>query len=277
MTTGTHAPPRLAVERFSASEPGAWSNSYLISDGQDALLYDVFQLRSDANKLADSVESSGKKLRKVWISHAHPDHFLQLDLIVDRFPDAEVLTTPNVLDDLKTDGPWMFDLLKGKLGPEAPGRLIEPTATDGHLTLGASAIEIVEFGPGEAKHHACLQLTERQAIVASDLIYNGAHLYLQEHNLEGWLARLDEFEHLTAQRGIQTIHPGHGTAGGLSLIDGTREYLHGFASAVETGNVDNAREAILSRFPDHRVQQFLNAFSLPAYFPTPAGNGATQS
>ena len=100
----------VVIERFSASEPGAWSNSYLLSDGDEALLFDVFQLRSDAEKLAHSVEASEKKLAKVWISHAHPDHFLQLDLIVDRFPDAEVLTTANVLDDLKADGPWMFDL-----------------------------------------------------------------------------------------------------------------------------------------------------------------------
>ena len=30
--------------------------------------------------------------------------------------------------------------------------------------------------------------------MTSDLIYNGAHLYLQEHNLEGWQARLDELD-----------------------------------------------------------------------------------
>src|SRR6516225_5739509 len=131
MATSTEARPTLAVERFSASEPGAWSNSYLLSDRDEALLFDVFQLRSDAEKLADSIAASWKKLTKVWISHAHPDHFLQLDLIVERFPDVEVLTAPNVLDDLKADGPWMFDLLKGKLGPEAPERLIEPTAIDG--------------------------------------------------------------------------------------------------------------------------------------------------
>jgi glyoxylase-like metal-dependent hydrolase (beta-lactamase superfamily II) len=271
MATSTETVPTVTVERFSASEPGAWSNSYLISDGLEALLFDVFQLRSDAGRLADSVAASGKKLSKIWISHAHPDHFLQLDLIVERFPDAEVLTTPNVLDDLKTDGPWMFDLLKGKLGPEAPERLIEPTAIEGQsLSVGEIEVEIVEFGPGEAKHHACLLLTDRQAIVASDVIYNGAHLYLQEHNLEGWIARLDELERLAAERGLRTIHPGHGQAGGLSLIEGTREYLQAFASAIETGNVDRARDAMVSQFPDHRVPQFLDVFSLPAYFPGPS-------
>ncbi len=94
MSTSTEAAPAVAVQRFSASEPGAWSNSYLLSDDHEALLFDVFQLRSDAKKLADAVDASGKRLTKVWISHAHPDHFLQLDLIVDHFPEVEVLTTP---------------------------------------------------------------------------------------------------------------------------------------------------------------------------------------
>ena len=160
--------------------------------------------------------------------------------------------------------------LETPIGPEAPERLVEPTAIEGNsVTLGGHEIEVFEFGPGEAKHHGCLVLADRGAIVASDVIYNGAHLYLQEHNLEGWLARLDEFEALAAQRGLSTIHPGHGPAGGLSLIQGTREYLRAFASAVEAGNADRARSAILSRFPDHRVRQFLDCFSLPAYFPTP--------
>ena len=271
MPASTKAPPAVAVQRFSASEPGAWSNAYLLSSGGEALLFDVFQLASDANELADAIDAIGQQLTKVWISHAHPDHFLQLELIASRFPAVEVLTTPNVLADLKADGPWMLDLLKGKLGPEAPDRLIEPTPIDNdRLRLGGQEIEVVEFGAGEAKHHACLVLPDRRAIVASDLVYNGAHLYLQERNLDGWLARLDELEQLAAQRELSTIHPGHGPAGGLSLIEGTREYLHAFATAIETGNVESARQAILSRFPDHRVRQFLDVFSLPAYFPTPA-------
>ena len=269
MATSTEITP-AAVRRFSASEPGAWSNSYLLSDGGEALLFDVFQLRSDAKKLADAIEESGTRLAKVWISHAHPDHFLQLDLILDRFPEVEVLTTPNVAADLNADSPWMFDLLKEKLGPEGPERLIEPTPVDDQrLTLGEREIQVVEFGAGEAKHHACLVLANRRAILASDLVYNGAHLYLQEHNLDGWLARLDELEQLAAQRGLTTIHPGHGPAGGRSLIQGTREYLQAFATAIETGNPESARQAILSRFPDHHAQQLLDVFSLPAYFPTP--------
>ena len=263
----------LAVERLVASEAGAWSNSYLISDGDDALLFDVFQMRSDAMKLADAVQASGKTLVKVWISHAHPDHFLGLDVIADRFPDAEILTTPHVLEDLKADGPWMLDVVKKRLGPEAADRLVEPTAwPDATVTLGRNTLEIVEYGAGEAKHHACLHLPDRRAFVASDLIYNGAHLYLMEHNLEGWLDRLDEFAQYAADHGVQTIFPGHGPAGGLSLIDGTREYLQAFAAAVKTGSAGSARDALLSRFPGYHAEMFLTMFSLPAYFAPAPGD-----
>jgi glyoxylase-like metal-dependent hydrolase (beta-lactamase superfamily II) len=267
MATQNNTRSTVDVARFSASEPGAWSNSYLLSDGDEALLFDVFQLRSDAQQLADSVAASGKNLTKVWVSNAHPDHFLQLDVIVDRFPGVEVITTPSVVDDLRADGPWMFDLLKEKLGPEAAERLIEPTAVEGSsVPLGESALEIIEFGAGEAKHHACLHLADRKAVIASDVIYNGAHLYLQEHNIEGWLARLDEFEGLAEQREVRTLYPGHGPADGLSLIQGTREYLRAFADAVKTGSAEAARQALTTRFPDYRVHQFLTVFSLPAYF-----------
>jgi glyoxylase-like metal-dependent hydrolase (beta-lactamase superfamily II) len=126
---------------------------------------------------------------------------------------------------------------------------------------------VVEYGPGEAKHHACLHLPDRRAFVASDLIYNGAHLYLMEHTLEGWLDRLAEFELFVADHDVQTIFPGHGPAGGLSLIQGTREYLEAFASAIKTGNAHEAREILLSRFPGYHAEVFLTAFSLPAYLP----------
>jgi glyoxylase-like metal-dependent hydrolase (beta-lactamase superfamily II) len=183
-----------------------------------------------------------------------------------------------VVDDLKTDGPWMFELLTEKLGADAAKRLIEPTAIDGSILLvGDVTLEVAEFGAGEAKHHACLHLPDRRALITSDLIYNGAHLYLQERNLDGWLERLNELERFAAQRGVHTLYPGHGPAGGLSLIQGTREYLQAFASALKLGDADSARDALTSRFPDYRVTQFLTAFSLPAYFTSGDRNDAHLS
>jgi glyoxylase-like metal-dependent hydrolase (beta-lactamase superfamily II) len=71
-------------------------------------------LASDARQIAEGIAKSGKTLKTVMISHAHPDHFMGLEVIVDRFPSANVVSTTNVVADIQKDGPWMLSLLQGK-------------------------------------------------------------------------------------------------------------------------------------------------------------------
>jgi len=95
----------LSILPFTSSEPGAWSNSYLISGKSEAVLFDVFMLRSDAAQIADGIAKTGKTLSTVMISHAHPDHFMGLEVITHRFPQARVVSTANVVADIRADGP----------------------------------------------------------------------------------------------------------------------------------------------------------------------------
>jgi len=74
-----------SIQSFTSSEPGAWSNSYLISGRYEAILFDVFMLRSDAEQLADGIAKSGKSFKTVMVSHAHPDHFMGLEVITERW------------------------------------------------------------------------------------------------------------------------------------------------------------------------------------------------
>jgi glyoxylase-like metal-dependent hydrolase (beta-lactamase superfamily II)/ketosteroid isomerase-like protein len=257
----------LSIEPFTSAEAGAWSNAYLISGKSDALLFDVVMLRSDARKLADQIERSGKILKMVLISHAHPDHFMGLDVIAERFPEARIVATQKVVEDIRQDGPWMFSLLQKKLGAEGPGRLIVPEPLSGNeLSLEGSRLEIVEFGEGESRHIATLFIPSQRALLAADLIYHQAHCYLQEKHLDGWLARLDELENFSRDR-VSTLHPGHGAAGDLSLIDHTRSYLREFSAALRGGTAKSVEAHILEKYPAHHARQFLTAFTLPAYFP----------
>lgn len=260
----------MSIQPVTSSDAGAWSNSYLISGESEAILFDVFMLRSDAVQLADAIEKSGKILQKVMISHAHPDHFMGLDVITERFPDAQVVSTQNVAADIKTDGPWMISMLKEKLGSEGPQRLVVPESlTEPILTLEGTKLQVVEFGECESKHIAAVYISELKSLLSADLVYNQAHLYLQERHLESWLARLDEVEAFAKNR-VETIYPGHGKAAGLELIGQTRAYLHDFAVAIKSGNAKTAEQLMLSMYPRYRVKQFLTAFSIPAYCPTPA-------
>jgi glyoxylase-like metal-dependent hydrolase (beta-lactamase superfamily II) len=260
----------LSIQPFTSSEAGAWSNSYLISGESEAILFDVFMLRSDAMLVADKIEKSGKTLQRVFISHAHPDHFMGLDVITERFPDAQVVSTQNVAADIRTDGPWMFSMLKEKLGSEGPRRLVVPDSlAEPVLALDGVKLPVVEFGEGESKHTAAVYIPELESLLSADLVYNQAHLYLQEKHLESWLARLDEVEAFAKDR-VATIYPGHGKAAGPELIGQTRTYLRDFADAIKSGNAKTTEQHMLAKYPDYHVRQFLTAFSIPAYYPSPS-------
>src|ERR1700740_2857379 len=113
MATQKRPTPALSIQRFTSSEPGAWSNSYLISGESEAILFDVFMLRDDAAHIAEEITKSKKTLTTVMISHAHPDHFMGLDIITEAFPQARIASTQNVVADIKSDGPWMYSMLQG--------------------------------------------------------------------------------------------------------------------------------------------------------------------
>lgn len=258
----------LSIQSFTSSEAGAWSNSYLISGQSESILFDVFMLRGDAEQIANGIASSGKTLKSIVISHAHPDHFMGLEVIVDRFPQAQVLSTSSVVEDIQQDGPWMISLLQNKLGASGPTRLVVPQALSGpSLSIDGSRLEIVEFGEAESKHTAALYIPSLNALLSADLVYNQAHLYLQERHLESWLTRLEELDAFAKTR-VSTIYPGHGSATGLELISQTREYLHDFAEAIEIGDAKAAEKRLLDKYPNYHVRQFLSVFSLPSYFAT---------
>jgi glyoxylase-like metal-dependent hydrolase (beta-lactamase superfamily II) len=260
-------PVSVSIEPFISAEAGAWSNAYLISGAADVILFDVVMLRSDALKLAEQIARSGKTLRTVFVSHAHPDHFMGLDVITARFPQARILATKDVVEDIKKDGPWMFSLLKEKLGPEGPGRLVVPEVLSEHeICIDGISIEVVEFGEGESRHVATFFIPSQGALLTADLIYHQAHCYLQEKCLDGWLARLDELEKFSRGR-VTRIYPGHGPAGDLSLIERTRAYLRDFCAALEGGSAASVEAKMLEKYPHHHARQFLTAFTVPAYFP----------
>jgi glyoxylase-like metal-dependent hydrolase (beta-lactamase superfamily II) len=259
--------PPLTIQTFTSSEPGAWSNSYLIAGASEAVLFDVVMLRSDAEKLAAVIERSGKKLETVLISHAHPDHFLALELIAERFPKARIVSTADVVADIGADGPWMMSVVQQKFGADAATRLIIPEVlNEPSLRLEDQTLELVEFGEGESKHIACLHVPSLRALFCADLLYNNAHAYLQERHLESWLARLEELESFVDSRRISIIYPGHGNPGSAELVEHTRGYLRDFSDAVRLGDAASAQERMLAKYPQFHVKQFLTVFSIPAYF-----------
>jgi glyoxylase-like metal-dependent hydrolase (beta-lactamase superfamily II) len=90
-TVASDMPPGVKEVYFQAMA------STLIQGVRDAVLVDAFMTVKQANALADWVAASGKNLTTIYITHGHGDHWFGVGTILERFPNARAVATPNVV------------------------------------------------------------------------------------------------------------------------------------------------------------------------------------
>jgi glyoxylase-like metal-dependent hydrolase (beta-lactamase superfamily II) len=259
--------PGVDIRTYTSGEPAAMSNSHLVIADRDAFLFDVVQMRHEALNLVEMIRRSGKKLRFVWISHAHPDHFLGLDVIEDAFPGVPVYSSPAVSADIAQAGPTLVGILSKRWGEDGPRRLVVPKPYErDSLELAGARFQIRHFSNGESRHLANIQIMDTNQVLTADIVYDRTHLFLREKNIDGWLAQLREFEDWVGRTGA-TLYPGHGLPGSAALVTGTRRYLEDFKAALTLSEATKVREVMLAKYPDYAMRRLLTDYTLPAFFP----------
>jgi glyoxylase-like metal-dependent hydrolase (beta-lactamase superfamily II) len=71
--------------------------STLIYGAKDAVLVDAYMTVKQANDLADWIASKGKNLTTIYITHGHGDHWFGVGTLLERFPNAKVVATPDTV------------------------------------------------------------------------------------------------------------------------------------------------------------------------------------
>ena len=84
-------PPGMKQAMFQAIA------STLIYGKRDAVLVDAFMTVKQADALVDWVAASGKNLTTIYITHGHGDHWFGIGALLERFPNARAVATPDVV------------------------------------------------------------------------------------------------------------------------------------------------------------------------------------
>jgi glyoxylase-like metal-dependent hydrolase (beta-lactamase superfamily II) len=115
----------LQFEVFAGSAAALSPNCAFISGEQDAILIDVQFVLDEARELAERIKESGKQLKAVFITHAHPDHYGGMGEIQAAFPDTPILARQGVIDGiLEWPGCWTIrrSPSPGCRSPISPGK-----------------------------------------------------------------------------------------------------------------------------------------------------------
>ena len=236
----------LTVKGYT-SDPTFAVNSYLISGDQDAILVDGQFSRADAEKVVAMVKESKKTLRSIFVTHAHPDHYLGLDIIASAFPSVPIQATKEVVADFQAKGPAALASAKTNFGAaNIADKLATLTPIDGDtLSLEGTDLRIVKYTDGESSTSAALYGADQKLLVAGDLVYNRAYLWLAECKLDAWTKNLQALRSLGP---IETVYPGHGAPEATpAAIDEDIQYLGAAADIFRTAASADAAIAQLKQ------------------------------
>jgi glyoxylase-like metal-dependent hydrolase (beta-lactamase superfamily II) len=243
--------------------------STLIYGSRDAVLTDPGFTADQAHALGDWVASRGRNVTDIFITHGHGDHWFAAGLLAERFG-ARVVASAGSITQMQVSiaaRPLLWD----KVYPGIPPAPVTAVTVPGNrLTLEGHDLVIVEVGHADTDDNTVLHVPDLGLVVAGDVIYNGAHMYLGESVLAGsfgpWRDAIGTVEALSP-RHIVAGHQNHklDDDAGRTIAE-TRQYLDDADRLLraETTAVGffNAK---IGRYPDHLARTVLWAGASAIY------------
>jgi glyoxylase-like metal-dependent hydrolase (beta-lactamase superfamily II) len=220
-----------------------WSptSATLIYGKRDAVLIDALLTIAQAHSLGEWVATHRKHLTTIYLTHGHGDHCFGAGTLLQRFPDARLVATPEVVEMMRQQvSPQSLASFWHALFPgQISDQLVQAEALTGNVLdlEGRELVVVPSIG----------------LVVAGDAAYNDVHLYLAEsnaHTRHEWISALNTIEALHP-RAVVAGHKRSGTDDDPRIIEETRQYIREFDRLAETATT--ARELydqILSRNPE---------------------------
>jgi len=230
--------------------------STLIYGARDAVLVDAFMTVKQANALADWVASKDRNLITIYITHGHGDHWFGVGTLLERFPNAKAVATPDTVKVMRQnaspqalEGVW-----KVSFPGQIPDKLVIAEELQGKtIDLEGNDLVPVELGHTDTENTTCLHVPSVGLVVAGDAAYNDVHLYLAESNPQKrreWIAALDKIESLKPCAVIAS-HKRPGNGDNPRIIEETRQYIRDFDRLTETTKTaQDLYEKMLELYPN---------------------------
>jgi glyoxylase-like metal-dependent hydrolase (beta-lactamase superfamily II) len=256
----------LSTKVFFSDENGFEVASVIVMGKTDAVLIDAQWTLSNAHKVIAEILETGKYLKTIYITHAHPDHYMGLGTIVEAFPKARVIAIPSEANIINKQFFGKIEHWESVIGPvNCPRKTASlEILNENYFELEGQRIEIISKVVGDMSYNTMVWIPSIKTLYASDVLFNQAHPFTCELTAEErkqWIKEVDKIEKM----GAGIIIPGHQKPGmqfDKSSLDFTREYCVATDEELaRTESVGDFYYAMANRFPQANlfISNYMNA------------------
>ena len=253
----------LATKVFFCDEEGFEVASVIVMGKTDAILIDAQWTLSNAHRVVAEILETGKTLKTIYLTHAHPDHYFGVGTIAAAFPKARVVAIPSEADVINKQFFGKIEIWESVIGAHNVCRETTPVESlaEDYLELEGQRLEIISKVIGDMRYNTMVWIPSIKTLYASDVLFNQAHPFTCEVTADErkqWAREIDKIEKM----GAEVIIPGHQKPGMLfdsSALDFTREYL--VATEEELARTDTVAGfyyAMAERFPEANLLHLSN-------------------
>jgi glyoxylase-like metal-dependent hydrolase (beta-lactamase superfamily II) len=221
------------VGRFTVEGPGS-VNTYWLPSSKGLVIIDFQRDTGSARQAIAQIQSTGKPVAAMLLTHAHPDHIGGIDEFQRAFPGVPLYASQATINEIKLDTLGYQKMGKAFLKDVAPERYPLPDKLlklRDVLRIGDLTIESREWGASESPSATVFYVPQHQALFAGDLVGNKVTDFLLGEATGAWLEQLRKFP--AAYPKAKTLYPGHGAPGDArTLIAAQEKYLQDFRVEV---------------------------------------------
>ncbi len=246
---------KLSTKTFFSDEKGFEVASVVVMGKTDAVLLDAQWTLSNAHRVIAEITETGKQLKTIYVTHAHPDHYFGVGVIAEAFPSAKCVALPSVAGMINRQFFGKLDHWENVIGPTNVCRTtvnIE-SLNENFFELEGERIEIIPEVMGDLKYNTVVWIPSISTIYGSDVLFNQAHPFTCEVTAEErqqWIRDVERLEKMNAEVTI----PGHQKPGmpfDTSCYTFMKDYLTATEEQIaKTKDEGNFYYAMVQSFPE---------------------------
>jgi glyoxylase-like metal-dependent hydrolase (beta-lactamase superfamily II) len=241
------------IQVYNASENSFGVASVIVSGKTDAVLIDAQFTLADAEKVAQEIKKSGKKLTSIYVSYGDPDFYFGLEVFKKHFPEVVAYASPATVEHIKSTAQKKLDVWGERLGKAITSNIVLPQVLKGNsIELEGQQLEIV--GLEEFPTKTFIWIPSIKTVVGGIAVFGTTfNLWMADAQTaearKQWIQVLDKIEALNPE----IVIPAHANSESpfdLSAVKHTKSYIQFYEEALKTNKTSEALiKAIKTKYP----------------------------